>query len=319
MKAVYYEKYGAVDVLQYGEQPKPTVKDDEILVRVHAASVNPVDWKIRDGMMLPITGLNFPKIPGLDIAGVVAEAGKDVADFMPGDRVFGMIDNYVGGAYAEYAVITEKVAVPIPDNLNYKQAAAVPLTALTALQALRDKGELAAGEKVLINGASSGVGTFAVQIARALGAGEVTGVCSTEHVELVKSLGADFVVDYTAEDFTKHEGRYDVIFDAVAKTTYIDSKASLRQQGRFVTTVPNPKDFAMGFVLSVFSDKKLSVVMTEDRGKDLRLIKGWIEAAKVTPVIDKVFSLKDAAEAQAYSETGHAAGKIVLVVEEQQE
>ncbi|MFD2514314.1 NAD(P)-dependent alcohol dehydrogenase [Pontibacter locisalis] len=316
MKAVYFDKYGPVDVLQYGEQPKPTIKDDEILVRVHAASVNPVDWKIRGGMMLPVTGLDFPKIPGLDIAGVVAEVGKDVENFLPGDRVFGMIDDFLGGAYAEYAALPEKVAVPLPDNLNYEQAAAVPLTALTALQALRDKGELANGESVLINGASSGVGTFAIQIAKALGAGEVTGVCSTEHVALVKSLGADVVIDYTEEDFTQHEERYDLIFDAVAKTTYIDSKPSLKPNGRYVTTVPDPKDFAFGFVLSVFSDKKLRVMMTEDRGKDLRLIKDWIESGKVKPVIDKVYSLKEAADAHRYSEEGHAAGKIVLLVDD---
>jgi 2-desacetyl-2-hydroxyethyl bacteriochlorophyllide A dehydrogenase len=317
MKAVYYEKYGSVDVLQYGEQPKPEIRDNEILVRVHAASINPIDWKIRGGMMLPITGLNFPKIPGLDIAGIVAEVGKDVEEFLPGDRVFGMIDDYLGGAYAEYAVLPEKVTVHIPENLNYQQAAAVPLTALTALQALRDKGELAAGEKVLINGASSGVGTFAVQIAKALGADTVIGVCGTEHVDLVKSLGADSVIDYSEEDFTQHTDKYDLIFDAVAKTTYIDSKPSLKQNGRYVTTVPDPKDFALGFVLSVFSDKKLKMVMTEDKSNDLRLIKHWIESGKITPVIDKVFSLKEAADAQLYSEEGHAAGKIILLIDGQ--
>ncbi|WP_439879959.1 NAD(P)-dependent alcohol dehydrogenase [Pontibacter sp. MBLB2868] len=315
MRAVFYNKYGSVDVLQYGELPKPVLKHDQVLVRVHAASVNPVDWKAREGKMMPVTGLTFPRIPGVDIAGVVAEIGRDVESFLPGDRVFGMISDTVGGAYAEYAAISEKVTVPIPDNLTYKQAAAVPLTALTALQALRDKGELKAGEKVLINGASSGVGIFAIQIAKVLGAAEITGVCSTDHVQLVKSLGADNVIDYTEEDFMQHKQKYDLIFDAVAKTTYLDSKDCLKHHGRYVTTVPDPKDIALGFMLSVFSDKKLKTIITKDRGEDLKLIKHWIEAEQVKPVIDKIFPLKKAAEAQKYSEAGHAAGKIILMID----
>ncbi|RDV13121.1 NAD(P)-dependent alcohol dehydrogenase [Pontibacter diazotrophicus] len=315
MKAIYYEKYGEADVLQYGEQPTPEVKEDQLLVRVHASSVNPVDWKVRSGHLLPVSGLNFPKIPGHDMAGEVVEVGQDVTTFKPGDRVFGMLDTGLGGAAAEYAVISEKAAVLMPENLNYVQAAAVPLTALTALQALRDKGELAQGERVLINGASSGVGSFAVQIAKALGAGEVTGVCSTDHIDLVKSLGADRVVDYTEEDFTEKKDCYNIIFDAVAKSTYLDSKDSLCQNGRYVTTVPNPKDIALGYALSVFSDKKLRLLVADEKGEDLELIRAWIETGKVWPVIDKEFPLREAAEAHRYSEGGHAAGKIVLVVE----
>ncbi|GAB3540290.1 NAD(P)-dependent alcohol dehydrogenase [Pontibacter brevis] len=315
MKAIFYEKYGDADVLQYGEQPTPEVKADQLLVRVHASSVNPVDWKVRSGHLLPVSGLNFPKIPGHDIAGEVTAVGESVRTFKPGDRVFGMLDTGLGGAAAEYAIISEKAVVPIPENLNYVQAAAVPLTALTALQALRDKGELAQGEKVLINGASSGVGTFAVQIAKALGAGEVTGVCSTDHIELVKSLGADRVIDYTAKDFTEIKDCYNIIFDAVAKSTYLDSKDSLCKNGRYVTTVPNPKDVALGYALSVFSDKKLKMLVADEKGEDLELIAAWIEAGKVKPVVDREYPLHEAAEAHRYSEEGHAAGKIVLVVE----
>ncbi|MFD3002311.1 NAD(P)-dependent alcohol dehydrogenase [Pontibacter toksunensis] len=315
MKAVYYEKYGDAEVLQYGEQPKPEVKDDHLLVRVHASSVNPVDWKVRSGHLLPVSGLTFPKIPGHDIAGEVVAVGQNITNFKPGDRVFGMLDTGLGGAAAEYAVISSKAAVLMPENLNYVQAAAVPLTALTALQALRDKGELAPGEKVLINGASSGVGSFAVQIAKALGAGEVTGVCSTDHIELVKSLGADRVVDYTEMDFTEVKNCYNIIFDAVAKSTYMSSKDSLCSGGRYVTTVPNPTDLAIGFALSVFSDKKLRTLVADEKGEDLELIRAWIEAGKVKPVIDMEFPLREAAEAHRYSEEGHAAGKIVLVVE----
>lgn len=315
MKAVYYEKYGDADVLQFGEQPTPGIDDHQLLVRVHASSVNPVDWKIRAGKLLPVSGVNFPKIPGRDVAGEVVEVGGKVLSFKVGDRVYGMTDTRNGGANAEYAVISEGTAVMVPPNLNYAQAAAVPLAALTALQALRDKGELEQGEQVLVNGASSGVGSFAVQLAKALGAGEVTGVCGTDHVELVKSLGADHVIDHKKEDFTEAKDKYDLIFDAVAKSTYLDSKASLRHNGRYVTTVPDPKDVAFGFALSVFSDKKLRALFTNDKAEDLKLISSWIEAGKVKPVVDREYPLQEAAAAHRYSEQGHAAGKIILVSE----
>lgn len=314
MNAIFYESYGDASVLQYGEQPKPTIKDNQLLVRVHASSVNPVDWKIRSGHLLPVSGLNFPKIPGRDIAGEVVEVGSNVLTYAVGNRVYGMTEG-IGGANAEFAVISEDTAVTIPSNLSYAQAAAVPLAALTALQALRDKGELQQGEKVLVNGASSGVGSFAVQIAKALGAGEITGVCSESHVELVKSLGADHVIDYGKEDFTKAEDCYDLIFDAVAKSSYLSSKDSLHHHGRYVTTVPNPKDIALGFAISVFFDKKVIAMFTDDKGEDLKLISSWIEAGKVKPVIDREYALSEAVEAHLYSEQGHAAGKIILVVD----
>ncbi|MCX2738930.1 NAD(P)-dependent alcohol dehydrogenase [Pontibacter anaerobius] len=314
MKAIFYEKYGDAGVLQYGEQPKPEPGDNQLLVRVHASSVNPVDWKIRSGKLLPVSGLSFPKIPGRDIAGEVAAVGANVTAFNTGDKVYGMTDG-IGGANAEFALITADTAALMPSNLTYAHAAAVPLAALTALQGVRDKGELEQGEKVLVNGASSGVGSFAVQIAKALGAGEVTGVCSSNHMELVKSLGADQVIDYTREDFTAARDRYDLIFDAVAKSSYLESKGSLRHHGRYVTTVPDPKDIVFGFALSVFSDKKLKAMFTHDRIRDLELITSWIKAGKVKPVIDREYPLQEAAEAHRYSEQGHAAGKIILLVE----
>ncbi|RIJ33439.1 NAD(P)-dependent alcohol dehydrogenase [Pontibacter oryzae] len=314
MQAVFYEKYGNADVLRFGEQPKPVPKESQLLVRVHATSVNPIDWKVRSGQLLPVSGLSFPKIPGRDVAGEVVALGSKVLAFESGDRVYGMADNKLGGAYAEYAVISEETAVPIPANLDYLKAAAVPLTALTALQGLRDKGELASGDKVLINGASSGVGTFALQIAKALGAGKVVGVCGTSHIELVKSLGADGVIDYTKDDFTETRNCYDLIFDAVAKSSYLESKRSLCHHGRYVTTVPDPKDIAFGFAFSVFSDKKLKAIFTDDKGEDLALISAWIEKGSIKPIIDSVYPLHAAAEAHKYSEQGHAAGKIVLQV-----
>jgi 2-desacetyl-2-hydroxyethyl bacteriochlorophyllide A dehydrogenase len=314
MKAVYYEEYGSPEVLKYGEQDRPQVKEDQVLVRVHATSVNPVDWKIRNGDMKAVSGLKFPKIPGKDIAGEVVEKGANVTRFKPGDKVFAMSDNPLGGAYAEYALVSEKVAVLMPAGLDYGQAAAVPLTALTALQALRDKGQLEKGEKVLINGASGGVGSFAIQIAKALGAGEVIGVCSSEHVELVKSLGADRVIDYHAHDFTQDKEGYDLIFDAVGKSSFANSKASLRENGRYVTTVPDPKDTITGYITSVFSDKQMKILKTEDKREDLALIRDWIEAGKLKPIIDRVYPLQEAKEAHRYSEQGEAAGKIVLEV-----
>lgn len=313
MKAVFYEKHGEADVLQYGEQPKPEVKKNDLLVRVHATSVNQVDWKLRQGKIFPVAPFTSAIIPGRDVAGEVVETGEAVTKFKPGDKVFGMLDTTLGGACAEFAILPEAVAVPMPINLDYNQAAAVPLTALTALQALRDKGQLEPGDKVLVNGASSAVGLFAVQIARALGAGEITGVCSTEHVELVNELGVNRVIDYKKQDFTTDKNTYDLILDAVAKATYTDTKDCLRENGRYVTTVPNPKD-ALGFVTSVFTDKKIKTLLVEGRGSDLNLIREWIEAGQVKPIIDKVFTLPNTADAHRYSEKESAAGKIIIRV-----
>ncbi len=316
MKAVYYQEYGSPEVLQYGEQQKPDLKADQVLVRVYASSVNPIDWKLRKGDMKVASGmgLSFPKIPGVDIAGQVVETGSEVTGFRSGDMVFAKLDGGTGGAYAQYAVVSSEVLVPMPGNMNYEEAASVPLAALTALQGLRDKGELQPGEKVLVNGASGGVGTFAVQIARALGAGEVVGVCSTEHVDLVRSLGVDRVIDYKQEDFTQEKDRYDLIFDAAGKSSYSQAKDSLRENGRYVTTVPDPVDTAKGYLASVFSSKQMKAFFTHDSALDLTQIREWIEAGQIKPVIDRVYDLEQAAQAHRESEEGDAAGKIVLRV-----
>ncbi|TXK23594.1 NAD(P)-dependent alcohol dehydrogenase [Pontibacter qinzhouensis] len=314
MKAIFYEKNGGAEVLQYGDRPQPEVKKGQLLVRVHAASVNPVDWKLRENKLLsPVTALSGGVVPGRDLAGDVVETGEGVTRFKTGDKVFGMLDSIDGGAYAEFALIPEAVAEFIPDNISYLEAAAVPLVSPTALQALRDKGELTQGEHVLVNGASSAVGLFAVQLAKLLGATEVTGVCSTAHVDLVKEVGADRVIDYKKEDFTEEKNRYDLIFDAVAKSTFASSKGSLRENGRFVTTVPSPKDI-LGFATSVFSDKKAKSLLVADKGPDLFLIGEWLQAGKLKVIIDKVYPLQEAAEAHRYSEQGEASGKIVLDV-----
>lgn len=300
-------------MLQFGERPRPKVRKGDLLVRVHATSVNQVDWKLRQGRIFPVALFLPAIIPGRDVAGEVVVTGKSVTGFKPGDKVFGMLSHVLGGACAEYAVLPAAVAVPMPPNLDYNQAAAVPLTALTALQALRDKAQLQPGERVLVNGASSAVGLFALQMARALGAGGVTGVCGTQHVELVKELGAVRVIDYEKQDFRTEKNAYDVILDAVAKATYTDTKDCLRENGRYVTTVPNPRDM-LGFLSSVFTRKKCKTLVVKNRASDLRLIRDWITAGKVKPIIDKVFALQDTALAHRYSEKEHASGKIIIQV-----
>ncbi|MBC6988816.1 NAD(P)-dependent alcohol dehydrogenase [Hymenobacter sp. BT491] len=314
MKAIYYTEYGPAEVLQFGEQPTPKIKSDQVLVRVRASSVNPVDWKVRDGSAKMMTDRIFPKIPGRDIAGEVAALGDEVTRFRIGDRVFGMPIG-IGGANAEYAAVDATVLAFIPDNLSFEQAAAVPLAALTALQALHNHAKLLSGDRVLINGASGGVGSMGVQLARALGAGEITGVCGPDNVELVRSLGADRVINHKEHDFTKDISRYDIIFDAVGKTNFIDSKASLRNGGRYVTTAPNPKDVALGMLAASLSNKKMLAFMAKNRGADMSLIANWLRTDILKPVIDKTFPLAETAEAHRYSEKGGAAGKIVLTVE----
>lgn len=312
MRAIYYDDYGEADVLKLGEQPEPPCGPNDVKLRVRAAGVNPIDWKMRAGELKAATAFRFPIVPGRDVAGEVIEVGANVTKFKAGERAYGMLEAAHGG-YADVAVLGETVAAHIPPNLSFEEAAAVPLASLTALQALRDHGELVAGERVLVNGASGGVGTFAVQIARALNAGEVVGVCSQAHDELVKRLGVDRVIDYRLADFTAAKEQYDVIFDAVGKRSYAECKPALRKDGRYVTTLPDLKQ-AGGFLTSIFTEKKSRPMLVKDRGDDLHLICGWLEAGTIRPVIDKTFPLEQAAEASRYGESGRAGGKIVLSV-----
>lgn len=315
MQAAYFEHYGPADVLQYGELPTPTPKANQILVRVRASSVNPVDWKIRRGDLKFITGSKFPKIPGRDVAGEVAAIGDNVTRFAPGDRVYGMPTDGAGGANAQYAVFGEAAAAFIPEKLSFEEAAAVPLAALTALQGLRDKAHLLSGDRVLVNGASGGVGSFAVQIAKALGAGEVTGVCGPHNQELVRSLGADRVLNHQEHDFTKDLSRYDIIFDAAGKSSFVAGREALRRNGRYVTTTPNPSTLIPDTAAAAFSNKTTYVFVTKNSGSDLALISAWLQAGTIRVVIDKTFRLQELAEAHRYNEQGHAAGKVVLTVE----
>ena len=314
MKAIVYTKYGPTsEVLQLKEVDKPTPKDNEVLVKIYAASINDGDKSMIRGKPFFIRlmgyGLLKPKhtIPGGDIAGRVEAVGGNVKQFQPGDEVYGDIGAVGHGAFAEYVSVPENVLVPKPVNLTYEEAAAVPQYALVALQGLRDNGNIQSGHKVLINGASGGVGTFAVQVAKSYGA-EVTGVCSTKNLELVRSLGADHVIDYTKEDFTQMEQRYDLILDSVANRSNSDYLRALSPQGRYVAVAFNVRALIGG-------GKKVSQMSHEPNVEDLAYMKELIEAGKVVPVIDRSYPLSEVAEAFRHFEENHPSGKVVLTVE----
>jgi len=323
MKAIVYEKYGPPDVLQLKEVEKPTPKDDEVLIKVHAASANPLDWHLMRGkpFLVHLTeGLLKPKkkILGADVAGQVEEVGRNVKQFQPGDEVFGGSFNL--GAFAEYVCVPEDGAVLKPGSVTFEEAAAVPVAALTAVQGLRDKGQIQSGQKVLINGASGGVGTFAVQIAKSFGA-EVTGVCSTRNLDMVRSIGADHVIDYTQEDFTKNGQTYDLIYCAVGNRSAADYKRALNPNGICVvagfTTMSHMlfQVLFLGGWVSMTGSKKIGAMGTVTPNKeDLVVIKELLETGKVVPVIDRRYPLSETTEAIRYLEEGHAQGKVVIAV-----
>lgn len=323
MKAIVYYKYGSPDVLELREIDKPAVADDEVLVRIHASSVNPTDWYGMIGLYIARLdgGLSKPKDPrlGVDFAGVVEAVGANVSQFRPGDEVFGGRS----GAFAEYVTIREQRGIaPKPVNITFEQAAAVPVAALTALQGLRDKGQLQPGQKVLINGASGGVGTFAVQIARAFEA-EVTAVCHTRNVDLVRSLGADYVVDYTREDFTRSGRRYDLMLDIAGSRSWSECRRVLNPRAIFVI-VGGPKTNRWIGPLSHVIKLRLAALRASQRvvffvanlnKEDLVVMQELLEAGKVTPVIDRRYKLSELPEAMRYLGTGHARGKVIITVE----
>jgi 2-desacetyl-2-hydroxyethyl bacteriochlorophyllide A dehydrogenase len=313
MKAVFINQYGSTQVLQYGDIETPSINRDQLLVKVHASSVNPVDWKIRAGQLQFLTGYKFPMVLGFDVSGEVVAVGESVTRFQTGDKVYAYLDSLPGGAYAEYAAVSERVACFKPDNMSYEQAAAVPLAATTALQALRDLGQILPGHKVLINGASGGVGSFAVQIAKALKA-EVTAVCSTQNVELVQSLGGDRVIDYTVQDFTKDTSFYDIIFDAVGKESFSGCQNILKPNGVYVTTLPDPDSVVQSVLTFLLPGKKSKLIVAQSSGQDLAYLKELIEGGKIRSVIDRTYSLEELALAHAESEQGHVVGKLVIAV-----
>ncbi len=324
MKAIVQDKYGAPDdVLEFKEIDKPVVKDNEVLVRVHAVTINVGDWVLTKGtpyIMRFVSGLRKPKnsVPGMDIVGTVEAVGRNVKGFQPGDEVFGSCN----GALAEYACAGEDNVTPKPTNLTFEQASAVGVSATTALQALRDHGKVQPGQKVLINGASGGVGTFAVQIAKAFGA-DVTGVCSTRNVDMVRSIGADQVIDYTKQDFTKIGQFYDLILDNVGNHSFSDLRRALSPQGMLL---PNAGGHTpgrwIGAIGRVFRASVMSMFMSQQgrpfialmNKEDRAALKELVEAGKVTPVIDRTYPLSETSEAFAYIGEGHARGKVVVTV-----
>jgi NADPH:quinone reductase-like Zn-dependent oxidoreductase len=323
MKAVVYHEYGSPDVLELEEIDMPVVKDDEVLVRVRASSANPADWHYMRGLpyvMRPQAGLRKPKnsLLGRDIAGQVEAVGKDVTRFRPGDEVFTEVG---AGGFAEYASVSEGVLVPKPVNLTFEQAAAVPLAALTALQGLRDAGQIQPEQNVLIIGASGGVGTFAVQIAKSFGA-DVTGVCSTKNVELVRSLGADHAIDYTQGDFTKSGQKFDLIFQLAGTSSPSHCRRVLTSKGTLVLSSGESDGRWIGpvdrmikaVVLSPFVSQKLGSFLAKPSKDDLQFLKELIESGRLTPVIDRTYSLSEVPEAIRYLEEGHARGKVVITV-----
>jgi NADPH:quinone reductase-like Zn-dependent oxidoreductase len=324
MKAIVHCEYGGPEVLALVDVEKPAPADNQILVKVRAASVNPLDLTIRGLWLLrPMSGMRKPKDTrlGVDYAGTVEAVGKNVTQFKPGDEVFGGKN----GAIAEYVcVLADRSVVLKPANMTFEQAASVPVAAITALQGLRDKGKIRAGQKVLINGASGGVGTFAVQIAKSFGT-EVTGVCSTRNVDLVRSIGADHVIDYTKEDFTKTDQRYDLIYDLVGNHSFSERRRILNSNGICVMAGVGGAgwhdDFATrllgelnAYVRSRFVSQKFIAYIAQFNKADMTILADLMQSGKVTPVIDRTYKLSETAEAMRYLETGRARGKVVIAI-----
>lgn len=323
MKAVVYTQYGSPDVLQYKEVEKPVPGDDEVLIKVSAASVNAADWRLLRAdpfLVRPYAGLLKPQRPilGSDVAGRIEAVGKNATQFRLGDEVFGNIFDSGRGAFAEYVCTREDALVLKPAGITFEEAAAVPLAGVTALQGLRNKRQLQPGQKVLIQGAGGGVGTFAVQIAKALGA-EVTATCSTKNLELVRSLGADHIIDYTQEDFTSNGLQYDFILAVNGYHPIAAYQRALRAGGIYVMAGGSNAQFfqtlLLGPWISMTSGKQMTNITSHADTKDLAFLKDLIEEGKIKPVIDRRYPLRELAEALRYLEEGHAQGKVVIQVE----
>ena len=331
MKAVIAEQYGGSEVLELSDDlPVPRVGPNGVLVEVRAASVNPVDWKLREGLLHAVMPVVFPVIWGCDLSGVVKEVGLSVTLFKPGDEVYGMKDGYVAktyrGAYAEYVVVPEKSLAAKPKHLTHEEAAAVPLSALTAWQAMVNQGKLKPGQRVLIHAGAGGVGVMAIQIAKAFGA-YVAATASTRNQDLLRELGADLAIDYTREKIGKVRPKFDLVLDAVGERVWAESFSALKIGGRLVTlTVPIPdqlsskptffataiRGVAFGAVRGLLGGKRLAVTRVKPRGGELEKISALIEAGKIRPLVEHVFSLEQIAEAHRLSQTGHVRGKLVI-------
>lgn len=324
MKAIVCTQYGPPDLLQFKEIAKPSPADNQVLIKICAASANPLDWRIMraDPFFIRFAfGLRKPKIEvlGSDFAGRVEAVGKDVTQFKPGDEVFGM-KGFAGGAFAEYVCAREEELAPKPANVSFESAAAVPVAAITALQGFRDKGGIKQGQRVLVDGASGGVGTFAIQIAKAFGT-EVTAVCSTTKMETARLIGADHVIDYTQENFTRNGLQYDLILTANARHSIFAYRRALSPDGICVKAGGEPtfqgafEDLLVAPVLSRMGSKKTCGFFAKLSKKDLMVLKELLETGKIPPVIDRSYPLSETAEALRYLEKGHARGKVIITVE----
>jgi NADPH:quinone reductase-like Zn-dependent oxidoreductase len=314
MKAIVYNRYGKPDVLEEQEVGIPSLPPDRILIKVYAAGVNPKDCLVRKGKFKLFTKKDFPKQLGYDFAGVVAETGQGIDIVKPGDAVYGMLNGWTGTTYAEYLIAAPDELSPMPDNLTFTQAAAVPLAAQTALQALRDIGKINSSHQVCINGASGGVGTYAVQIAKTFDA-QVTGICSQANVGLITHLGADHTIDYHTQNILKQGKKYHIFFDVFGNFKFKKVKQILKPGGIYISTIPSParlfKD--LWHRINHFG-KEERLVVVKSKTADLRFLKDLIEKEKLTPIVDKTFPLSQARDAHTYVETKRARGKIVLTV-----
>ena len=310
MKALVFEQYGSPDVLQLREVEKPIPGDQQILVRVRAASVNPKDLMVRKGKFRLFTGKRFPIISGYDFAGDVAALGSKVNQFEVGEPVFGMLGGWRSGTFAEYVAVDVKDVARIPPNISYEEAAAMPMAGLTALQGLRDYGRLAAGMEVCINGASGGVGTFAIQIAKNIGA-RVTAVTSYRNIEMVQMLGADATIDYTLRDVLETSQNCHLFFDVFGNKSFAGAKPLLRKSGIYVTTIPSMRNFRDEFI-SYLQIKKARVVRVRSNVHDLDKLGLWVRSFQLKIIIDRILPLENAAEAHRYLETKRAQGKVVI-------
>jgi NADPH:quinone reductase-like Zn-dependent oxidoreductase len=309
MKAVTIRRYGGPEVLELAELPPPRPRDDEVLIRVHASNVNPIDWKIRDGLLKMFIRAPMPMTLGVDLAGQVVERGARVDSLAVGDPVFAMMPRDIG-AQAELVALPADVVVKKPTNMSFEEAGSVPSSALTALQALRDFGRLERKKRVLVNGASGGVGLFAVQIGKILGA-HVTAVCGERSFDLVRSLGADELIDYARIDFTRGSEKYDLVFDSVGNRSGGECHRILVRGGCYVSTAGKPSLFIRQ-LFNFITPIAVHAILVKARGSDLVTVKDWIEQGRLKTVIDKVYPIGQVAEAQRYSATGRAKGKIVL-------
>lgn len=323
MKAIMLREYGAPDLLEVASVEKPQPGPDEVLIKIEAAALNAGDWHLMRGEPFPVRfmlGLFKPRpqILGGDVAGRVEAVGKNVKKFMPGDKVFGDLSNYGFGAYAEYVSVPQDAVIMKPQKLSFEEAAAIPIAAITALQALRDKGNVSKGNRVLINGASGGVGTYLVQIAKAYGA-EVTAVCSSAKQDMVRELGADFVIDYKKVDFTENGLQYDLIIAANGDRSIFDYSRSLASGGKYVmiggSTSQMFQALLMGPLLTLLSNKTFGMVLGQANPEDLHTLREMAESGKLYPVIDRKYDLDEVPEAIRYLEEGHARGKVIVRID----